>query len=384
MKNSLPVSQLNAALGPVVEHGRMTADEVNHLACALNTHGKRCVRPRPGISAEALPFDTHAVAWAATGRFLGDSQIRPGAFLEFAAGDYAIQDAASLLPITLMQVKPGQMVCDVCAAPGGKSTAILEQLQGQGILWCNEAIASRVDTLQLACARTGYANYMISNQLAPAIAEAGSQQFDCVLVDAPCTGQSMVARGKQTLSAFSEHQIQHSAARQRTILSDAVSLVRPGGRLIYSTCTFAYLENEAIVEWLLRALPEWKTIDLPELNEWKSPIAQGCYRLWPHRDHCAGGFAAGLVRPLNDNRSSAELSALLGRVESESSQAFNNAGTKSRSKHHWQADSSFIPLHEWGEWREASATQSRPTLWSTDRELSWFATAIESGWRSWL
>ncbi|MGN6546614.1 MAG: hypothetical protein ACTHK7_16280, partial [Aureliella sp.] len=177
MKQLSPTTLMHV-LGPLAPSA---GKELDQLLESLGQHGRRCIRPRPGLELSQLPFATEPVPWAPTGRFLVDSTFRPGSSLHFAAGDYAIQDAASLLPITLMQLEPGQHVCDVCAAPGGKSTAILEGLHGRGVLLSNEVIASRVDTLQLAMARTGYDNYLICNQPAERLAEAAAEAFDCVL-----------------------------------------------------------------------------------------------------------------------------------------------------------------------------------------------------------
>ena len=310
---ALTPSLMRSVLGPLADaSSQWDTDQLTCLVNALQTHSLRCVRPRPSANGLALPpaelpFDTMPVPWSPIGRFVCDSKIRPGGYLHFVAGDYAIQDAASLLPIALMEIQPGQTLCDLCAAPGGKSTAMLEGLAGTGLLMANEVIASRVDTLQLAMARTGFANYFITNQpvdrLVDGLSASQPEAFDCVLVDAPCTGQSMLARGKQTLSAFSDKQIAHSAARQQSILRSALELVKPGGRLVYSTCTFAFEENEAVVEWLRQQLPDWQPLIVEALEPWQSIGYPGCYRLWPHRDRCNGGFAAALVRPgLGDPR----------------------------------------------------------------------------------
>ena len=121
------------------------------------------------------------------------------------------------------------------------------------------------------------------------------QTFDAVLVDAPCSGQTLVGRNKRDDNAFSENQIEHCALRQQRILQSAVQLLKLGGRLIYSTCTFATEENESQIQWLQEKFPgAWEPIEPLEIAPWRSPVQAGCYRLWPHRDHCAGGFAAGL------------------------------------------------------------------------------------------
>lgn len=286
-------------LGPVLDEGNPGAISRGELAALSEAVGQpppRAVRVAPGCELQ-LPFETREVTWFDRGRVLVDSAVRPGGFLHHSAGCYYVQDSASLLAIALCEIQPGERVCDLCAAPGGKSTAILEELDGTGVLLCNEVIGSRMGPLTTALARTGYANYLTANQDAERLADSLAGDFDCVVVDAPCSGQSMVAKGKQSDASFSEHQVAHSAARQARILRAAARLVRPGGRLIYSTCTFAYAENEGVIADFVEQSPEWSTADgADHLSTYHSPVLEGCYRLWPHRDGCAGGFAAVLRR----------------------------------------------------------------------------------------
>jgi 16S rRNA C967 or C1407 C5-methylase (RsmB/RsmF family)/NOL1/NOP2/fmu family ribosome biogenesis protein len=371
----LSAATIHDVLGPLADDpAGLDSEELEQLIDAISQHGRRCIRPRPGLALSELPFETEPVPWSKVGRFLVDSRFRPGSSLQYAAGDYAIQDAASLLPLTLMQLKPGELVCDLCAAPGGKSLAMLEQLAGDGLLLSNEVIASRVDTLQLTLARGGYANYFITNRSAELLAESADGAFDCVLVDAPCTGQSMIARGKQSLSAFSEKQIAHSAARQQSILRAAVQLVRPGGRLVYSTCTFAFAENEAIVAWLQQLLPDWRPLVVDELSAWQTPGFAGCYRLWPHRDNCAGGFAAALLRP-HDDASLMKMATMQGHRDSErSGQSRRPAALRA--------------VDEWSPWKERSIIDdwgqlsSEQQLWQRKHRVHWFDPQIPAAWRS--
>ena len=374
MKQLSPAT-IHDVLGPLAENpAGLDVVELERLIDAISQHGRRCIRPRPGLALSELPFETEPVPWSKAGRFLVDSRIRPGSSLQYAAGDFAIQDAASLLPFTLMQLKPGELVCDLCAAPGGKSLAILEQLGGDGLLLSNEVIASRVDTLQLTLARGGYTNYCITNRPAERLAEVADGAFDCVLVDAPCTGQSMIARGKQSLSAFSEKQIAHSAARQQSILRAAVQLVRPGGRLVYSTCTFAFAENEAIVAWLQQLLPDWRPLVVDELSAWQTPGFAGCYRLWPHRDSCAGGFAAALVRP-HDDRSLMNVLTMEGHSDSERS-ARSRRPAASRVADDWTPWNERSLMGEWGQ------LSGEPSLWQRKHRVHWFDPQIPATWRS--
>ncbi len=283
---------------PVLGQGFLGLDSVEQqqLSDALFCHSPRSVRLSSRRKSDELPFATERIPWNSRGYWLADPQVRPGAFLQFAAGDYYIQDASSMLALTLCNLSPGDIVCDLCAAPGGKATGLLDQLQGSGFLLANEVIQSRLALLQSALCRSGWSNHATSNLDAEQLAERFPSCFDCVLVDAPCSGQSMVGREKQSSSAFTESQIQHSAARQRRIIRSAAKLVRPGGRLVYSTCTFAIAENEEIIEDFLAEESDWSMAPSPELNAWSSPRLPGSYRLWPHRDRCDGGFAAAIQK----------------------------------------------------------------------------------------
>jgi NOL1/NOP2/fmu family ribosome biogenesis protein len=199
-----------------------------------------------------------------------------------------------MLAVALCEAQPGERVCDVCAAPGGKATAIVEQLSGTGFLLANEVISSRTELLQLALCRSGWGNFCCTQADVAELSDRLGGTFDRVLVDAPCSGQSMVARDRQSMAAFSATQIGLNAERQRRILQAAARLVVPGGRLVYSTCTFSIAENELVVQDFLSRNPLWQLVELPSLAAWTSPFLPGCYRLWPHRDRCDGAFAAAL------------------------------------------------------------------------------------------
>jgi NOL1/NOP2/fmu family ribosome biogenesis protein len=169
-------------------------------------------------------------------------------------------------------------------------------MNGLGVLVANEPIRSRTNVLKYMLGRTGLPNYLTTELDPDQMAQEFAGEFDAVLVDAPCSGQMMVSREKRDSNAWSSRQIEHSAARQSRILDAAIKLLRPGGRLVYSTCTFALEENEM---QLSRLLSRFETGVSPlccdDLQNWLSPVHAGCYRLWPHRDSCAGGFAGGIV-----------------------------------------------------------------------------------------
>ncbi len=355
-------------MGDVLGSARgLACDELSDLNAAIGEHSARAVRMHPSFTVADMPFETQPIPWYDRGRWLVDSGTRPGAFLNYAAGDFYIQDAGSMLALALCDVKPGQWLCDTCAAPGGKSSGLLEQLRGSGLVVSNEVIRSRLDLLELTLARTGHANYLVANCEVESLAELCDDVFDCVVVDAPCTGQSMVARGKQSRASFSSKQIEHSAARQQRILRAAQRLVKPGGRLVYSTCTFAFAENEGIIQWFRNEFPEWVPLSVPALSTWESDFS-GCYRLWPHRDACAGAFAACLIRPNDSTSQPLDLSAD-GNLNSPS-QSF----ARPRGGEFAPVELSLRELP----WLQAS--QSSIRLSQRGSELHYFSDAIPDEW----
>jgi 16S rRNA C967 or C1407 C5-methylase (RsmB/RsmF family) len=278
--------------------------EYDDFLLALHGLGKRAVRLRVDRVHAELPFDVCPVPWYAAGRFLNESSVRPGSFLNYAIADYYVQDAASMLPLALLDLKEDQWICDLCAAPGGKASAIAEHLGPNGFLLANENIRTRLDVLKYSLARTGQPSYATCSCDPSHLAKFARGKFDSVLVDAPCSGQTLVGKNKRDDNAFADNQIEHCALRQKRILLSAVPMLKLGGRLVYSTCTFAIEENEEQIRWLQNLFPGcWEPLRPQQLQEWESPVEAGCFRLWPQRHDCAGGFAAGLrlIRELDRN-----------------------------------------------------------------------------------
>jgi len=271
------------AIGEAVGQWREPAMRLNRLA---------------GPPPDALESLGETVPWLADWGYWPLSGVQPGRRIAYGAGLYYVQDAGSMLAIRLLAVQPGELVCDLCASPGGKATAILEALGHTGGLLANETIRSRIAPLRLNLARHGASRFVVTCMDPSELAEILPGWFDAVLVDAPCTGQGLLGRGRQRLSAFDPRHVAHCAARQRRILAAAAKLVRPGGRLVYSTCTFSWQENEAQVTQLLAEHEDFAMQPDDGLATWQSPLPapEGCYRLWPDTDRCAGAFAARLMR----------------------------------------------------------------------------------------
>ena len=239
--------------------------------------------------APTLPFVTEPVPWEAMG-FYYDPEARPGLHPYHEAGVYYLQEASAMAPVTLLDPQPGERVCDLCAAPGGKTTQIAGKMAGEGFLLCNEINPKRAKILSRNMERLGVANGLVTNEHPQTLADRFAGFFDRVLIDAPCSGEGMFRKEEAAVTDWSQETVEMCAHRQQEILHSGAALVRPGGRLVYSTCTFAPEENEMAVAEFLKLHPEFapEKIDAP----WFTPTENGGFRLWPHKLRGEGHFAA--------------------------------------------------------------------------------------------
>ena len=236
-----------------------------------------------------LPFVGAPVPWEPEG-FYYDPETRPGLHVYHEAGVYYLQEASAMAPVALLDPKPGERVCDLCAAPGGKTTQIAGRMLGQGFLVCNEINPKRAKILSRNIERMGVANALVTNEHPETLASRFPGFFDRVLVDAPCSGEGMFRKEEAAVTDWSQETVQMCARRQREILDSAARLVRPGGCLVYSTCTFAPEEDEETVAAFLEAHPEFtpEPVEAP----WFVPGENASYRMWPYKLLGEGHFAA--------------------------------------------------------------------------------------------
>ena len=245
-----------------------------------------------------LPFLCEPVPWEPMGHYY-DPESRPGLHPYHEAGVYYMQEASAMAPVVLLDPQPGERICDLCAAPGGKSTQIAGRLKGEGLLLCNEIEPKRAKILSRNIERMGIGNALVTNEHPARLAQRFEGFFDRVLVDAPCSGEGMFRKEEAAVTDWSIQTVQMCADRQRQILDSAAAMVRPGGRLVYSTCTFAPEENEQTVATFLESHPEFspEEVDAP----WFAKGENGSFRLWPHKLKGEGHFAAVLRRRGNED-----------------------------------------------------------------------------------
>ncbi len=227
---------------------------------------------------QRMPFALRSVPWAEEG-FYYEPAAQPGRHMLHEAGAYYIQEPSAMAVTPLLDPQPGERILDLCAAPGGKSTHIAGRMRGAGLLVANEVAPSRARVLSQNIERMGAANCVVCREEPERIAALFPGFFDRVLVDAPCSGEGMFRKEETAVAEWSEENVAMCAARQREILEQAALTVRPGGVLVYSTCTFSVAEDEDMVGGFLALHPEYALEGAP-------------VRLMPHLAEGEGHFAA--------------------------------------------------------------------------------------------
>ena len=192
--------------------------------------------------------------WCPEAWFLPEG-VRVGDSLAHAAGLCYVQEPSALAVAEALDVRPGHRVLDLAAAPGGKATQVAGRLGGQGVVVANEVQRGRVQALADNLDRWGSARTVLAGETVARLAEVLPGGFDRVLLDAPCSGEGLFRRNPAAAAQWRPGHVPGSAERQRGLLADAARLVRPGGVLVYSTCTFAPEENEQQVARFLTANP---------------------------------------------------------------------------------------------------------------------------------
>ena len=244
-----------------------------------------------------LPFVQAQVPWEPLGYYY-DPDSRPGLHPFHEAGVYYLQEASAMAPVALLEPQPGERICDLCAAPGGKTTQIAGKLGADGFLLCNEFNPKRAKILSRNVERMGISNALVTNAHPEDLAKRLQGFFDRVLVDAPCSGEGMFRKEEAAVTDWSQETVEMCARRQKEILHSAAKLVRPGGRLVYSTCTFAPEENEQTVADFLMEHPDFCLVPMDAI--WFVSAGVGQFRLWPHKLRGEGHFAAVLQRTGED------------------------------------------------------------------------------------
>lgn len=274
-------------------------------------------------TAKLLNMELTPVPWVKEGYYY-PLDARPGKHPFHEAGLYYIQEPSAMSVVEFLNPKPGENVLDLCAAPGGKSSHIASRLKGEGFLLSNEIHPGRAKILSQNMERMGVGNCVVTNEDAASLAKVFPQFFDRIAVDAPCSGEGMFRKEEEAVRQWSEDHVKMCAARQREILEDAASMLKPGGTMVYSTCTFAPEENEGTIlaflkshddfyleerecpKGLMAAVPQWAFFGADKEDDSERDLAgengiekyhlERAFRIMPHKTEGEGHFMAVLRR----------------------------------------------------------------------------------------
>ncbi|MCR4903494.1 MAG: RsmB/NOP family class I SAM-dependent RNA methyltransferase [Butyrivibrio sp.] len=291
---------------------------VNTLKAAISENGEPLFNDKSRFHLTAVP-------WCERGFYYEQEDI-PGKHPYHEAGLYYIQEASAMAPVTYLDIQKGDRVLDLCASPGGKSTQIAALLNNEGLLVSNEINPQRAKILSLNIERLGIKKAMVTNEDSFKLAGVFDGFFNKILVDAPCSGEGMFRKNEVAIKEWSMENTQACADRQAEILDNAADMLSPGGRLVYSTCTFAPIENEGTVSAFLHRHPEFelvKALKKDNMSGGNPAYISGdnkvfikgsevipadnldfCIRLWPHKLRGEGHFLAVLKKKGDENLNS--------------------------------------------------------------------------------
>jgi NOL1/NOP2/sun family putative RNA methylase len=223
-----------------------------------------------------------------------------GGTLEHFTGKIYLQELVSMLPPLIIKDGLGDYVLDACAAPGSKTTQLSALMNNKGTVIANDIDYSRIKALRFNLEKVGAVNALITNQDLRFFPDV---QFDSILLDAPCSSEGTIRKNPKLFSIWNEKKVHGHSRLQKHLILRAFDLLKPGGVLVYSTCTFAPEENEAVVSYLLEkreasleeiSVPGFRTSDaVMEWNEKQfNEEASKCARVWPHHNDTGGFFIA--------------------------------------------------------------------------------------------
>ncbi len=248
------------------------------------------------------PFSLRKIPWIPNGYFYDESD-RPAAHPFYAAGLYYLQEPSAMTPASRLPIEQGERVLDLCAAPGGKATELGARLEGTGQLVANDINQARARALLRNLELFGIRNILVTSEAPYTLAEKFPEYFHKIMVDAPCSGEGMFRKNPAVAQAWMEKGPEYFSRLQKEIIVHGADMLLPGGKMIYSTCTFSPLENEAVITHLLEQRPDMRVIPMEDyegfshgltsyLEERYDPSCDLCRRIWPHRMAGEGHFLA--------------------------------------------------------------------------------------------
>jgi NOL1/NOP2/sun family putative RNA methylase len=257
------------------------------------------------------PFVLEPVPWTKDGFYYREGE-NPGKHPYYYAGLYYIQEPSAMLPGAVIAAKPGENILDLCAAPGGKTVQIAAGMKGKGLLVANDINSDRVKALVKNIELCGVTNAVVTNDTPKNLSGKFMNFFDKILVDAPCSGEGMFRKDEDAAKSWGKYKCDLCSGMQRDILSYVDKMLKPGGYLVYSTCTFSPEENEQRMVEFIENHPDYELCEVPKTDgiadgrpEWANNDTElkKTARLWPHKVKGEGHFVALLHKKEADFKS---------------------------------------------------------------------------------
>ena len=253
------------------------------------------------------PFTLKPIPWCKDGFYCLEEE-KPSKHPYYYAGLYYLQEPSAMVPAEVLDIEENDLVLDACSAPGGKATKLACKLKGTGVIVSNDISTSRQQVTLKNIENFGISNaYIISEDISK-LKNNFQNSFDKILVDAPCSGEGMFRKEPALIKSWLERGNDYYASIQKQIIKDALDLLKDGGKLVYSTCTFSKKEDEDIIEYALSICPNLKVLPINSSDGFTSGLTdktKNCVRLYPHKIDGEGHFVALLQK--GDNKSNNEV-----------------------------------------------------------------------------
>ncbi len=300
------LSRMQDLLGEEYPAFLQSYEEPRHYGLRVNT-----LKISPKDFLQIAPFHLTPIPWSDDG-FYYEEEDHPSRHPYYHAGLYYLQEPSAMMPAQVLPVSPGEQVLDLCAAPGGKATKIAAKLRGSGLLVANDISAARAKGLLKNLELLGVTNSFVTCASPSALAAQFEESFDKILVDAPCSGEGMFRKEEAMARSWSLEKVRECARTQKEITRQAAAMLRPGGMMLYSTCTFSPEEDEQVISYLLEKEPDMRLVSIPmserfacgrpdlacpdgiSVSEGESGLGAltKCVRIYPHQAAGEGHFLA--------------------------------------------------------------------------------------------
>lgn len=248
------------------------------------------------------PFEIKQIPWIENGFYYNGDTVVPSKHPYYFAGLYYLQEPSAMTPANRLPIEKGDKVLDVCAAPGGKATELGAKLGNTGVLVANDLSNSRAKGLLKNIEVFGIGNVLVLSEEPGKLENYFPEYFDKILIDAPCSGEGMFRKDKKMVKAWEEHGPEFFSNIQKSIILQAARMLKPGGMMLYSTCTFDSRENEQVIEHLLKEYPEFRVVPMkeyegfchgmPEFTDTKRDEIVNTVRIFPHKMKGEGHYLA--------------------------------------------------------------------------------------------